>query len=236
MSHDEETGTGMSERDSFHQLDQPSRRGPAGDVPRGRWFSATPGRVLLLEPDALVRDSLLRTLAAAGHAVSATGDAASAVSCLAARRPVDAFLADGAGPRGPLAELLAEAARLRPEVPVVVMVGPSALAVAVESLRRGAYDALHKPFDPEDLLRRVARALDHAGLRRENAALRAAADAPASADGLLPLAEVEKRVILDALSRFDGHRVRTATALGIGVRTLGIKLKKWREAGELVDA
>ena len=52
----------------------------------------------------------------------------------------------------------------------------------------------------------------------------------------LPLAEVEKRVILDTLAKFEGHRARTATALGIGIRTLGIKLKKWREEGALEEA
>jgi DNA-binding NtrC family response regulator len=51
----------------------------------------------------------------------------------------------------------------------------------------------------------------------------------------LPLAEVEKRVILDTLAKFEGHRAKTATALGIGIRTLGIKLKKWREDGALAE-
>jgi DNA-binding NtrC family response regulator len=49
-----------------------------------------------------------------------------------------------------------------------------------------------------------------------------------------PLADIEKQVILSTLQQFKGHRVRTATALGIGVRTLGMKLKRWREEGELV--
>ncbi|MEM8874954.1 MAG: sigma-54 dependent transcriptional regulator [Planctomycetota bacterium] len=47
-----------------------------------------------------------------------------------------------------------------------------------------------------------------------------------------PLAEVEKRTILAALDKFNGHRAKTAGALGIGVRTLGMKLKKWKETGE----
>lgn len=47
-----------------------------------------------------------------------------------------------------------------------------------------------------------------------------------------PLADIEKQVILSTLEQFKGHRVRTATALGIGVRTLGMKLKRWREEGE----
>jgi transcriptional regulator with PAS, ATPase and Fis domain len=51
------------------------------------------------------------------------------------------------------------------------------------------------------------------------------------AEGLAgrPLADIEKQVILSTLQQFKGHRVRTATALGIGVRTLGMKLKRWRE-------
>jgi DNA-binding NtrC family response regulator len=43
-----------------------------------------------------------------------------------------------------------------------------------------------------------------------------------------PLADIEKQVILSTLRRFSGHRVKTATALGIGVRTLGLKLRKWK--------
>ncbi|MEQ8847913.1 sigma-54 dependent transcriptional regulator [Botrimarina sp.] len=56
----------------------------------------------------------------------------------------------------------------------------------------------------------------------------AAADAPATT---LPigtsLADVERQLILATLSRFDGHRQRTADALGIGVRTLSGKLRAY---------
>ena len=41
------------------------------------------------------------------------------------------------------------------------------------------------------------------------------------------LAEVERQVILATLQRFDGHRARTAEALGIGVRTLSGKLRDY---------
>jgi DNA-binding NtrC family response regulator len=43
------------------------------------------------------------------------------------------------------------------------------------------------------------------------------------------LEDVERQVILNALNKYDGHRQRTARALGIGVRTLGLKLRKWKE-------
>jgi len=52
----------------------------------------------------------------------------------------------------------------------------------------------------------------------------------ATASGVTPLEDVERQQILAALNRFSGNRTRTAQALGIGVRTLGLKLKKWKEA------
>jgi DNA-binding NtrC family response regulator len=40
---------------------------------------------------------------------------------------------------------------------------------------------------------------------------------------------MERRLIMATLRRFAGHRARTADALGIGLRTLGLKLKRYRE-------
>ncbi len=50
------------------------------------------------------------------------------------------------------------------------------------------------------------------------------------------LADAERDLILKTLKRFNGHRERTARALGIGLRTLGLKLKRWREEGILDDS
>lgn len=44
-----------------------------------------------------------------------------------------------------------------------------------------------------------------------------------------PLEILEREQIIRALDQFQGNRARTAEALGIGVRTLGLKLKKWKE-------
>ncbi len=43
------------------------------------------------------------------------------------------------------------------------------------------------------------------------------------------LQDMERQLIERTLVQFNGHRERTAKALGIGVRTLGMKLKKWQE-------
>ena len=43
------------------------------------------------------------------------------------------------------------------------------------------------------------------------------------------LEDMERQLIEKTLRECNGHRARTAAALGIGVRTLGLKLKSWRE-------
>jgi DNA-binding NtrC family response regulator len=48
-------------------------------------------------------------------------------------------------------------------------------------------------------------------------------------DGIRTLEEIERETIIRTLHLFNGHRQKTARALGIGVRTLGLKLKKWKE-------
>ena len=48
-------------------------------------------------------------------------------------------------------------------------------------------------------------------------------------DGRLTLADIEREAILATLEANRGHRQKSAHALGIGVRTLGMKLKKWKE-------
>ncbi|MFN0137690.1 MAG: sigma-54-dependent transcriptional regulator [Phycisphaerae bacterium] len=58
---------------------------------------------------------------------------------------------------------------------------------------------------------------------------------PTYADGSI-LADAERDLIVKTLTRFNGHREKTARALGIGLRTLGLKLKKWREEGTFEEA
>ena len=43
----------------------------------------------------------------------------------------------------------------------------------------------------------------------------------------LTLDEMERRLIVATLERFDGHRAKTAEALGIGLRTLSGKLRQY---------
>ncbi len=137
---------------------------------------------------------------------------------------------------------------------IVIAAPLDQLTQAIERVKAGeAYGFVRFPFVADEVAILVDRTLDHVRLAHENAQLReqrvaepaAANHSPApvasnGGDGVSvarnlagkPLADIEKQVILSTLEQFKGHRVRTATALGIGVRTLGMKLKRWREEGE----
>jgi DNA-binding NtrC family response regulator len=45
------------------------------------------------------------------------------------------------------------------------------------------------------------------------------------------LEDAERELIMETLQQFNGHRAKTAKALGIGLRTLGLKLKRWQDEG-----
>ena len=48
-------------------------------------------------------------------------------------------------------------------------------------------------------------------------------------DGEKTLEDIEREVIIATLKNNHGHRQKSAKALGIGVRTLGLKLRKWKD-------
>jgi DNA-binding NtrC family response regulator len=50
------------------------------------------------------------------------------------------------------------------------------------------------------------------------------------------LADLERDAILATLQHFRGHRRRAAEALGIGVRTLGLKLRQWKDANIIPES
>ena len=53
--------------------------------------------------------------------------------------------------------------------------------------------------------------------------------------GVVSLADMERELIERTLARFGGHRQKTAHALGIGLRTLGMKLKRWHDEEHELD-
>ena len=60
--------------------------------------------------------------------------------------------------------------------------------------------------------------------------------AKSKSDEVVPLDQLEKQAILNALRTTGGNRTRTAELLGISIRTLRNKLQEYRASGDFIDA
>jgi DNA-binding NtrC family response regulator len=128
-------------------------------------------RILIVDDQDMMRDSLAATLARDAHEVVAAGDGPAAVAKLATGR-FDLLISDLKMPRMTGLELLAEAKKLRPDMPVVLMTAFATVNTAVEAMKLGAYDYIQKPFDGDEIKMLVDRTLEHSRLKLENQAYR----------------------------------------------------------------
>ena len=91
------------------------------------------------------------------------------------REPVDVILSDVRMPDGLEGlELAARIALEHPEITLVMMSAFGSVELALEAMRRGAYDYISKPFKQDEVLLTLRKAEERLRLRRENARLRAA--------------------------------------------------------------
>jgi two-component system, NtrC family, response regulator HydG len=132
-------------------------------------------RILVVDDQDMMRDSLAGTLVREGHEVVAAADGAAAVSKLSSAR-FDLLITDLKMPRMTGLELLAESKRLRPDMPVVLMTAFATVNNAVEAMKLGAYDYIQKPFDGDEIKLLVDRTLEHSRLKLENQAYRSMTD------------------------------------------------------------
>ena len=135
--------------------------------------TASRGRVLVVEDEAYVRDSLVEILRARRFDVSAAGSVADALAHLG-RAPVDVVLSDLRMPGADGLELVRRMQTAAPDVPVVMLTGHGNVASAVECLKAGASDYILKPAEPDALEVALDRALEGRALRREVRYLRGA--------------------------------------------------------------
>src|ERR1700690_2883601 len=128
-------------------------------------------KILVVDDQDMMRDSLVATLKREGHDVVACSEAQAAITRLSQGK-FDLLITDLKMPKTSGIELLAEAKKLRPDLPVVLMTAFATVHTAVEAMKLGAYDYIQKPFDGEEIKLLVDRTLEHSRLIRENQALR----------------------------------------------------------------
>lgn len=73
-------------------------------------------------------------------------------------------------------DILKQVKRNNPDVPVIIISGHGNIEIAVAAIRQGAYDFIEKPFNIDQLMVVINRAMETSRLRRENSSLRRGGD------------------------------------------------------------
>ncbi len=132
-------------------------------------------RILVIDDDRAVQTTLGGWLERNGFLVTPAGTAAAGLSAIAREEP-DVVLLDLVLPDAPGLETLAEIHSRKPQVAVIIVTAQDSLDNAIESIKRGAFHFISKPYVPEELLSLIRRAAEKRELVRETATLRSRAE------------------------------------------------------------
>jgi len=119
---------------------------------------------------------------------------------------VDALVTDLRMPDMDGIELLMAAHGIAPDLPVIVMTAYGAVETAIESIRRGAYHYVTKPFKIDELVIYLDRAFDEASVRREARSLRRSLQEKTLHSGIVARSSA-MRAVLDVLGRVSSSDV-----------------------------
>ena len=116
------------------------------------------GTILLADDDAAIRTVLNQALTRLGYDVRATGNAAT-LWRWASQGDGDLIITDVVMPDENAFDLIPRIKRVRPDLPIVVMSAQNTLTTAITAAERGAYEYLPKPFDLNEVVSVVDRAI-----------------------------------------------------------------------------
>jgi len=128
-------------------------------------------KLLIVDDELSVRDSLAKWFHEEGYEVGTAESASEALTKLAESH-WDAALLDIKMHGTDGIELQKRIHELQPEVIVIMMTGYASVETAVTALKNGAYDYVTKPLDPDEIAHLVKKALAHKRTEEENVRLR----------------------------------------------------------------
>jgi DNA-binding NtrC family response regulator len=155
------------------------------------------GSVLLVDDEQKILKTLGRALRDAGHEVIDTGNPRDAQRLLGTRS-FDVLLVDNVMPQLSGLDLIRDYVGTTPEgerPQILMMTAHATVESAIEAMKLGAMDYLQKPFEIDELLVVVNRALEHQRLRSEHRYLRHERDEQFDHYGLIGRSRVMEEII-----------------------------------------
>ena len=129
--------------------------------------------ILIVDDERDIRELISDILKDEGFVTRLAGNSDDAMSAINAEAPalmiLDIWLKDS---RMDGIDILKTVKRDNPDVPVVIISGHGNIEIAVAAIKQGAYDFIEKPFNIDQLLVVIRRAMETSRLRRENQSLR----------------------------------------------------------------
>jgi two-component system, NtrC family, nitrogen regulation response regulator NtrX len=129
--------------------------------------------ILIVDDEKDIRELIGDILKDEGYAVRLAGNSDDCMAEINAEPPslmiLDIWLKDS---RMDGIDILKTVKRDNPDIPIVIISGHGNIEIAVAAIKQGAYDFIEKPFNIDQLMVVVARAMETSRLRRENADLR----------------------------------------------------------------
>lgn len=129
-------------------------------------------RILVVDDEETIREIVCSMLGGAHFQTRQAASGVEALAILESGEEFDLVLSDLMMAEMDGIALLEHAKERYPDVPIVMLTAVLDIEVALQALRNGAYDYLLKPFEREQLLSAVRRALENRRLKRENDAYR----------------------------------------------------------------
>ena len=155
------------------------------------------GSILLVDDEDKILKTLGRALRDAGHEVVETTSPREARRLLG-ERPIDVFIVDNVMPELGGLDLIREYVASTPEgerAQVLMMTAHATVESAIEAMKLGALDYLQKPFEIDELLVVVRRALEHQRLRTEYRYLRSERDEQFDHYGIIGRSRAMEQII-----------------------------------------
>lgn len=153
-------------------------------------------KVLVVEDDAVMRDTCLTLFRRAGYGVHGAANAAEALAWLDQTSDDVIVLSDVRMPGAMDGIALLDEIRARHrEVDVVIMTGFGTIQNAVEAMKHGAVDYVTKPFNKDELLLTVARVVELRELRGQVQSLRQGLESKYRFDGFVAESESMRPVV-----------------------------------------
>jgi putative nucleotidyltransferase with HDIG domain len=129
-------------------------------------------RILVVDDEETIREIVSSMLSSARYQTSQAANGIEALALLHSGEEFDLVISDILMPEMDGFDLLERTKEHFPSMQVVMVTAVSDISAALQAIRNGAYDYLMKPFEREQLLAVVRRALEKRRLQRENDAYR----------------------------------------------------------------